>query len=186
MTSVNGDGVNGANGSQPQQQNGTAAPPSSKIKSDSSPTKSSNLPTPSTKTSNPSGNSSGTGKSSPKSSTRPTTTATSQKLKQVLEEKRRASQQEQIEVVVHGKKGTGAPVSSSNVQNTIQEEVTEEIVIPVTGKKGPLRGRAWRDHSGNYTKYTCFSDGGVEYRPGGMDPFHNFLVNSRVKLEREL
>ena len=54
------------------------------------------------------------------------------------------------------------PVSVDNCS----EFSCEDVVIPVAGKREPVRGRAWRHYDGTYFKYICFSDG-TEYKPGG-------------------
>lgn len=72
------------------------------------------------------------------------------------------------------------PVDSSGVKalcSTPTDEF-EEVVIPVAGKKEPIKGRVWKDEEGNYCKYLCFNDG-IEYKPGGkliQFFFYKFLL----------
>ncbi|CAG7731219.1 unnamed protein product, partial [Allacma fusca] len=79
-----------------------------------------------------------------------------------------------ISVTTRARLGSPAPEAQAIIQSGNASEhsslqlieSTEDIVIPVSGKKGPVRGRAWKDNQGNYTKYICFGDG-IEYKPGG-------------------
>lgn len=58
------------------------------------------------------------------------------------------------------------PAASSSSSAPSGDETFEDISIPVTGKKEPVKGRAWRDQQGVYTRYKCFGDG-LLYKPGG-------------------
>jgi len=73
---------------------------------------------------------------------------------------------------------SSSATGSSSVSSGGDEAHThEDVSISVPGKKEPVRGRAWRDQLGVYTKYKCFGDG-VMYKPGGN--FTSFHIGFRT------